>query len=137
MSDFSPELPAKIPKAPESKEGLLEWAKRLVAALTQKEDFVNSGFYTLKYAGTVEFNSSISSIAKMAVTGNVTINGRAGTPGPVYLILTNDAGAGHVITFGTNFKTSGTLTGTTNKTAIIEFISDGTTLYEVGRKTGL
>lgn len=70
--------------------------------------------------------------------GNVQINATGGTAGQtVTFIITDDATGGHVVTFGTNFKPNGTLTGTANKTATVQFVYNGTYWYEVSRTTGL
>jgi hypothetical protein len=41
------------------------------------------------------------------------------------------------VTFNTNFKPNGTLTGTISKTATVDFVYDGTNWYETSRITGL
>ena len=71
--------------------------------------------------------------------GDATINAAtAGLPGQhMWIIIVNDLGRGKTITFGTNFKSSGTLAGTAGKTATIHFISDGTAWYEVARTLNL
>lgn len=129
----------RIPRAPAQVEELLGWARNLVTALdvTLKDPY---NVYTPDYASTLEFSPTLSNILKLNTvnaTGNCTINGKVGKPGAYWFIITNDATSGKVITFGTNFLSSGTLTGTVNKTAIVEFISDGNKYYEVSRKTGL
>ena len=48
--------------------------------------------------------------------------------------FTTDGTAGNVITFGTNFKSTGTFTlATASKYYSITFVSDGTSLIELGR----
>jgi hypothetical protein len=50
------------------------------------------------------------------------------------ILFTTDVTGGNVITFGTNFKSTGTYTlSTASKYYNIEFISDGTNLLELGR----
>ncbi len=65
-------------------------------------------------------------------TGNATINASGGgNPGQeINIIINNDATSGKVITFGTHFRSTGTITGTTSKAALISFISDGTSWFE-------
>ena len=84
-------------------------------------------------------NGNVFTVTTVDATGSVTFNASgAGTAGQhLYFIITNDGTSGKTITFGTNFKPSGTLVGTTSKTATIEFISDGSSLWEVCRTTGL
>lgn len=55
----------------------------------------------------------------------------------IYLKIDNDTDANRTITFGQNFKVSGSITGSTAATAILHFISDGTAFWEVSRTTGL
>jgi hypothetical protein len=52
------------------------------------------------------------------------------------VLIINDATAARTITFGTNFKANGTLTGTVSNAAMVQFVSDGSNLY-VARTTGL
>jgi N-acetylmuramic acid 6-phosphate (MurNAc-6-P) etherase len=55
----------------------------------------------------------------------------------IVLIITTSGTSSYVITFGTGFKSTGTLaTGTTSgKIFVLEFISDGTNYIEVARTT--
>jgi hypothetical protein len=96
----------------------------------------------MTYASTISLNTqkgNVHTTTTVNATGNATINasdgGKAGQW--IALIITNDATSGKVITFGTNFKSSGTLTGTTSKTATIYFLSDGTNWWELTRQMGL
>jgi hypothetical protein len=56
-----------------------------------------------------------------------------------YLVITTSGTTSMTLTFGTNFKTTGTLaTGTTTaKKFVINFIFDGTTFNEVSRTTAM
>ncbi len=130
----------QIPKAPTTEGGLLEWARRLVQVLSSRDEVPLYNVYTPDYASTLEFSPSVSNILRITTvhaTGNCTINARTGKIGPVWLIITNDGTSGKTITFGTGFVDSGNLTGTANKTAVVGFISDGVSLYETSRITGL
>lgn len=126
-----------VPQAPWSESGLLDWARKMVVALTQVDAKEGNKVYTQDFASTIELSSSIANITRITITGDTTINARVGKIGPVWLVLENDSGAGHVITFGTGFRSAGTLTGTTSKIATIHFIADSAGLYEVARTTGL
>lgn len=55
----------------------------------------------------------------------------------VTLIITNDATLARTITLGTGFASAGVLIGTTLKTAVLNFVSDGTTLWEMSRTAAL
>lgn len=95
---------------------------------------------TVAYAATVALTVTNADTHVFAsITGALTINassgGKAGQT--LRLILPNDGTSGRVVTFGTNFKSAGTLTGTTSKTAVMSFTSDGQNWYESGRITGL
>jgi hypothetical protein len=77
----------------------------------------------------------VTTIASTAATINAA---SAGVAGQTYsLIVVGDATGGDVITFGTNFKTTGTLTVAASKDYVLRFISDGTTLREAGRTAAL
>lgn len=94
---------------------------------------------TLTYASPTVVTMATGNVFKMTTvnaTGSVTFNadggGMAGQR--ITLIIVNDATSGKTITFGTNFKPkTSTLVGTTSTTSTIEFISDGTSLFEVSR----
>ena len=77
-------------------------------------------------------------VTTVNATGSVTFNASGtGTAGQhMYLVITNDATIGKVITFGANFKSSGTLTGTQSKSSTIHFLSDGSNWYEISRTVG-
>ena len=53
------------------------------------------------------------------------------------LLITNDATTGRIITFGSGFQSTGTLTGTISKKAQITFRSNGTSWYEVSRSLAM
>jgi hypothetical protein len=82
---------------------------------------------------------NVHTVTTVNATGSVTFNATSGgTAGQIIWIrITNDATSGKTITFGTNFKPTATLVGTTSKTATISFISDGTSWWEHGRSTGM
>jgi hypothetical protein len=71
--------------------------------------------------------------------GNATINASTGgLPGQhMWIIVANDTVSSKTITFGTNFRSSGTLTGATGKAATVQFVSDGTAWYEIARMLNL
>lgn len=58
---------------------------------------------------------------------------------PITLIVLTSGTSSYVLTFSTGFKTTGTLTtGTTSaRYFIVQFISDGTNVYEVSRTTAI
>ena len=77
---------------------------------------------------------------RIACTSNTasTITAASVPPAGHLLILsfTTDGTGGNVITFGTNFKSTGTYTlATANRYYSAEFISDGTSLIELNRTT--
>lgn len=95
---------------------------------------------SIPYTATVSLDPTTGTLFVLgSITGALTINatsgGKAGQK--ISILLPNDASSGRVVTFGTNFKSSGTLTGTTSKTASITFESDGTNWYEIARTTGM
>lgn len=93
---------------------------------------------TMIYASTIALDPLLPNLHKTTTintTGNATINATgAGIAGEhIWVSIINDSTSGKTITFGTNFKSSGTITGTASKTATIHFISDGINFYEVSR----
>lgn len=93
----------------------------------------------LNYASTISIGRLFSLYTTTTSGGDSTIKitaiAQAGQR--ITILITNDATANRTITFGTGFNSSGTLTGTTSKTASISFISDGVTYWETSRATGL
>lgn len=70
-----------------------------------------------------------------AITINATTGGVAGQT--LELMITNDAGGARTVTFGTNFRSTGTLTGTASKVMLMEFWSDGTNWIEASRTVAI
>lgn len=97
------------------------------------------GYTTLTYASPTVVTTKTGDVFKTTTvnaTGSVTFNADAiGERGQhMEIIILNDATSGKTITFGTNFKPSATIVGTTSKVATIRFTSDGTNgWYEVSR----
>jgi multisubunit Na+/H+ antiporter MnhF subunit len=96
----------------------------------------------MTYASTISLDPSLGNFHRTTTvnaTGAATINAlNAGKDGQhMWVQVVNDATSGKVITFGTNFKTTGTVTGTASKAAVLHFISDGTNWYEVSRTLAL
>jgi len=89
------------------------------------------------YASTlsVALNASKTFVEPAQLTGAVTINAVV-TSCQEYdeaqFIFSAD-GTNRVVTFGTNFKTSGTVTVTASKYATVKFVFDGTYWLEVSR----
>ena len=134
-------FPIGVPRAPSNIDELIRWAADVVVAMEKIRDRNNDvNVYTPDYASSIVYRPSVSNILEITTVdaiGNATITAKTGKIGTFYVIIHNDGTSGKVITFGTGFVTTGTLTGTVNKTAIVEFLSNGTSLYEVSRKTGL
>jgi hypothetical protein len=98
------------------------------------------GVDSTTYATETVFDSSKSAFKKIRTVSananfNMTNGGRAGQE--LYMQIDNDTTANRTITFGGKFKVSGTLTGSTNATAMLQFISNGTNFMEVSRVTGI
>lgn len=55
----------------------------------------------------------------------------------IFLKITNDGILPRVVTFGSGFISSGTVTGLLSKISVLTFVSDGTNLIEAGRMIGL
>ena len=97
-------------------------------------------YSTVTFSGTISltFTATDGNARRIACTSNTasTINA-ASVPRAGYILrisFTTDGTGGNVITFGTNFKTTGTYTLTgASKYFQITFLSDGTNLLETGR----
>jgi len=83
----------------------------------------------------VNLNASKSYVEPAQLTGAVTINAVVTSTqeyDELQFIFSADA-TNRIVTFGTNFKTSGTLTVTASKYATAKFVFDGTYWLEVSR----
>lgn len=128
----------QYPVPPQGEKGLLGWAQKLMVALNAEKRIrdLNDAYSEVILTGaTIEWKQN-ATINRIAATGNITINATPAKAGMVYFIISNDA-TPRTITFGTNFLAAGTLVGTASKTAVVGFLSDGFTLYEVSRTVGL
>jgi len=91
-----------------------------------------SGTISLTFTATDGNSRRIACTSSTASTINAASVPRAGFM--LQITFTTDGTGGNVITFGTNFKTTGTYTLTgTNKYFQIAFVSDGTNLLEMSR----
>jgi len=96
----------------------------------------------MTYAATISLEVTAGDVHKTTTSnsvGDATINAAtAGLAGQhMWIIIGNDLLRGKIITFGANFRSSGTLAGAPGKTATIHFISDGSAWYEVARTLNL
>ncbi|MDE2015926.1 MAG: hypothetical protein KGI72_05385 [Patescibacteria group bacterium] len=94
---------------------------------------------TLAYLATITIGKVYSLYLTTTAGGGATINinARAAAGQTINFLITNDATANRTITFGAGFKPSGTLVGTTSKSATVSFVSDGIHYWETSRTTGL
>jgi len=98
---------------------------------------ITYSYYNPAYAATllVAPNASCTSYVVQQLTGAATINSSTGNAMPLDKItfLFNADSSNRVVTFGTGFSTSGTLTVTASKKASASFMYDGTSFVEVSR----
>ena len=101
-------------------------------------------YSTVTFSGTIAltFTATDGNTRRIACTSNTASTINAATPPRAGYVLrisfTTDGTAGNVITFGTNFKSTGTYTlSTANKYYSIVFVSDGTNLIELSRTTAV
>jgi hypothetical protein len=90
--------------------------------------------------GSVSFDPTVyGEVATITPTGAMTLSPSVVPVRALKLVITTSGTASYTITFGTNFKSSGTLaTGTVSgKAFVVDFIGDGTTYYEVSRSAAL
>ena len=101
----------------------------------------NSGtLIALGTTGAVTLNALQSPVYSLTPTGAITMTANTVAPAKEAVIFITTAGTtAYVITFGTGFKSQGTLsTGTTNgATFAIYFKSNGTNLVEVSRTVAM
>lgn len=97
---------------------------------------------TASSTNAVVLNASKGEIFKLTPTGTCNINASeitANVGQRVTLIVLTSGSSSYVLTFNTNFLSTGTLTtgATTAKTFVVDFVSNGTTLIEVSRTTAM
>ena len=86
-------------------------------------------------SGNVALDVSLGQVFTLTTTGNLTIIPSNLTPGAhVYLVITG--GGAHVVSFG-SIKSAGSLSVVSTALYTIHFISDGTSLFELGRTVAL
>lgn len=71
--------------------------------------------------------------------GNTTLNtDDAGTPGQLLVLeIANDAGGARTITLGANFRGTGNIVGTSSKSIMIGFMSNGVKYMELFRTAAI
>src|SRR3990167_4913761 len=104
--------------------------------------YVVRGINSTGYSTLVVFDPTLGGFCQVRTNGDygaATIN--TTTPGEkgqeLYVKIDNDSDGNKTITFGTPFKVTGTVAGSTSVSAVLHFISDGTNLWEVSRTIGL
>lgn len=105
-------------------------------------NYVVRGLQTTGYSSVTVFDDKRPGFCQVRTfidVGNatITISGPGERGQELYMKIDNDTDANRTITFGSLFKTTGTLTGSTAASAILHFISDSNYFWEVSRTTGL
>lgn len=136
-----------------SSPNVLQTAKTIIVGDVRRRTVIdpNKGFFTnyvvrgintTGYSAVVVLDADLGGFYQLRTNGDygdATIN--ANHPGQegqeMYVKLDNDTDGNKTITFGTPFKTTGTVTGSTAASATLHFISDGSSFWEVSRTTGL
>jgi len=101
---------------------------------------VSTTVSALTAGSTVTLNSALGDVFTLTPAQAETINTTNISAGQrVNLVVTTSGTTSYTLTFGTNFKSTGTLaTGTTTgKVFVVSFVSDGTNLNEVSRTTAM
>jgi hypothetical protein len=101
-----------------------------------------SAMETMTYAANLTLETTAGDVHKTTTNnsiGNATINAATGgLPGQhMWVIIVNDQLSAKTVSFGSNFKSAGPLTGSPGKSATLQFISDGSVWYEVARTANL
>lgn len=104
--------------------------------------YVARGVNSTGYSAVVVFDPTLGGFCQVRSNGDygdTTIN--ATTPGEkgqeLYVKIDNDTDGSKTSTFGTPFKVTGAVAGSTAASAVLHFISDGNYFWEVSRTTGL
>jgi len=110
------------------------------AGVTTSGVFRSSTSTAITASATPAINAALGNVFTLTPGEDETISITGMTAGqPIYLIILTSGSSSRTLTFGTGFKTTGTLaTGTSSgKYFIMSFISDGTNVYEVSRTTAI
>jgi hypothetical protein len=94
----------------------------------------------LPFSAAIAVDASLSSTFSIAATSNTASTVTVTNPvdGVTYsFLVTADVTGGNVLTFGTGFRVTGTLTLTASKVMAITFESDGTSLIESSRTVAI
>jgi len=97
---------------------------------------------TASSTNALDVNCSKGEIFKVTPTGSCNVNASmisANVGQRVTLIVLTSGTNSYVLTFNTNFLSTGTLTtgASSAKTFVVDFVSNGTTLIEVSRTTAM
>lgn len=110
-----------------------------VAGITAKT--VGGGIVALTPAATVSLDPTLGTLFTLTPGENETINAASVPAASVLIVLRvlTSGATSRTLTFGTNFKATGTLaTGTADaKQFTVTFMSDGTNLVELSRTTAM
>jgi len=96
------------------------------------------------YAASIELapllqKSRFIIIVTNSTVGNATLTCALTPPSPgagdLVIQINNDAGGARTITFGTGFRSTGTVVGTASKAILVSFYWDGLTWNETGRSS--
>lgn len=94
----------------------------------------------LTSAATIALDPTLANVFTLVPAHDATINVTVPTTGQrLFLVLTTSGSSSKTLTFGTGFKSTGTLaTGTvTAKVFTISFVSDGVNFNEIARTTAM
>lgn len=112
------------------------------ALLRSPDTYTSNKVFNLGTVSTspLAFDPTQGNVFTLTPGASLTINAASVVAGQeVAIIVTTSGSSSFTLTFGTNFKTTGTLaTGTVSaKIFVIQFISDGTNYIEVSRTTAI
>lgn len=121
-------------------QGMSSRIKTLESKFLSLRGNVQAISYELLSNGASDMEFDVNSSVKVTPTGNATYTTGVPAAGSVSTLLILTSGvSSYTITFGTGFKTTGTLvTGVTSaRIFALQFISDGTNLYELSRTVAM
>lgn len=110
----------------------------LLGAILSTQSIPRNNTTALTPATTISLDVTLSTLYTWTAGQNATVNATGSQVAGQIIVLriTNDA-TPRTITFGTGFLAASVLVGTISKSATIHFVSDGTSLFELGRATVL
>lgn len=121
-------------------EELMDYIQLVGGSVVVPGGLRSSGKTVVAASGDDALDPTKGQVFTLTPTASETLTATSAPVGArMYLVVTTAGTSSYTITFGTNFKTTGTLaTGTSDaKVFVINFVGDGTNMNEVSRTTAM